>query len=201
MPDVVRGGAATATHDIDKSFFCPFFQEMGGLSGRIALALLIIVGLSRKDILRLLQAPLVMILPLAYFYFYPKGGENFFWAYAACGFLTVAQFSYVGEYLPRVFPLHLRGTGGSFATNVGGRMIGTSAALLTTTVVAPMIAGGATLVRPVHVAQAAGYVGLSVAVIAFALGWFLPEPQHEPMDEASEGLKAAVQNPGVTPAE
>ena len=27
--------------------------------------------------------------------------------------------------------MHLRGTGGSFATNVGGRMIGTSAALMT----------------------------------------------------------------------
>jgi hypothetical protein len=46
---------------------------------------------------------------------------------ALCGFLTVAQFSYFGEYLPKVFPLHLRATGGSFATNVGGRMLGTSA--------------------------------------------------------------------------
>jgi hypothetical protein len=35
-----------------------------------------------------------------------------------------------------MFPLHLRGTGGSFATNVGGRMIGTSAAFLTSNIVA-----------------------------------------------------------------
>ena len=45
-----------------------------------------------------------------------------------CGLLTVAQFSYMSEYLPKVFPVHLRGTGGAFATNVGGRMIGTMAA-------------------------------------------------------------------------
>ncbi|MCX6128444.1 MAG: hypothetical protein NTX25_05185, partial [Proteobacteria bacterium] len=50
--------------------------------------------------------------------------------------------------LPKVFPLHLRGTGGSFATNVGGRMIGTSMAIVTTKLVAPLIAGGADLVKP-----------------------------------------------------
>ena len=48
------------------------------------------------------------------------------------GLLTVAQFSFWGNYLPRVYPTYLRGTGESFAANIGGRMIGTSAALLTT---------------------------------------------------------------------
>ena len=42
---------------------------------------------------------------------------------------TVSQFSFWGNYLPRVYPVHLRGTGESFAANVGGRMIGTSASL------------------------------------------------------------------------
>ena len=41
------------------------------------------------------------------------------------GLFTVAQFSFWGNYLPRVYPTHLRGTGESFAANVGGRMIGT----------------------------------------------------------------------------
>ena len=45
------------------------------------------------------------------------------------GFMTIAQFSFWGNYLPRVYPTYLRGTGESFAANVGGRMIGTSAAL------------------------------------------------------------------------
>ena len=41
------------------------------------------------------------------------------------GLFTVAQFSFWGNYLPRVYPTHLRGTGESFAANVGGRMLGT----------------------------------------------------------------------------
>lgn len=65
-------------------------------------------------------------------------GQLFLLAYGVCGLLTVAQFSYFGEYLPKVFPLHLRGTGGSFATNVGGRMIGTSMAVVTSNLIAQM---------------------------------------------------------------
>ena len=47
--------------------------------------------------------------------------------------VTVAQFSFWGNYLPRVYPTRLRGTGESFAANIGGRMIGTFAAYVTTT--------------------------------------------------------------------
>ena len=49
------------------------------------------------------------------------------------GFFTVAQFSFWGNYIPLVFPLHLRGTGESFAANIGGRVIGTAAAWFTLT--------------------------------------------------------------------
>ena len=107
---------------------------------------------------------------------FPQGGEAFLWAYAVCGLLTVAQFSYFGEYLPKVFPLHLRGTGGSFATNVGGRMIGTSMAFVTTSLVAPWLASGGPLL-PMHVAKAAGIVATTIAVLSFAIGFLLPEPK------------------------
>jgi hypothetical protein len=156
-----------------------FFQEMGGLAGRVALALLLIIGIARRSLLRIFQLPAVFVLPVTYFALFHKGGDAFLWAYAVCGFLTVAQFSYFGEYLPKVFPLHLRGTGGSFATNVGGRMIGTSASFLTTVVMAPMIAGGVESVRPMHIAQAAGLVATGIAVLALALGFLLPEPRQE----------------------
>jgi hypothetical protein len=156
-----------------------FFQEMGGLAGRIALALLLIVGIARRSLLRVFQFPAVILLPITYFYLFQHGGDRFLWAYAACGFLTVAQFSYFGEYLPKVFPLHLRGTGGSFATNVGGRMIGTSASLVTTSLLAPMIAGSVEAVRPMHIAQAAGWLATGIAVLALILAYFLPEPKQE----------------------
>ena len=160
-----------------------FFQEMGGLTGRIALALLLIVGIARRTLLKLFQFPAVIILPVTYFVLFKQGGDAFLWAYAACGFLTVAQFSYFGEYLPKVFPLHLRGTGGGFATNVGGRMIGTSASFLTTGVLAPMFAGSVEAVRPMHIAQAAGWLALGIAVLALVLGHFLPEPKTETLAE------------------
>lgn len=155
-----------------------FRQEMGGLVGRILLAVLLIVGMSRVALLKVFQVPALIIMPLTYFYFFQQGGETFLLAYAVCGLLTVAQFSYFGEYLPKVFPMHLRGTGGSFATNVGGRMIGTSMAFVTTNFLAPMLAGAGP-VLPLHVAKAAGIVATSIAVLAFILGFLLPEPKEQ----------------------
>lgn len=155
-----------------------FHQEMGGLVGRISLAILLIVGISRVALLKIFQIPALIILPLTYFMFFGQGGTTFLIAYAVCGLLTVAQFSYFGEYLPKVFPMHLRGTGGSFATNVGGRMIGTSMAFVTTNLVAPMLAGSGPLL-PLHVAKAAGIVATSIAVISLIVGLFLPEPKEE----------------------
>lgn len=153
-------------------------QELGGLIGRILLAVLLIVGISRVALLRIFQWPAVVLLPLTYFHYFEQGGSAFLWAYGLCGLLTVAQFSYFGEYLPKVFPMHLRGTGGSFATNVGGRMIGTSMAFVTTSLIAPMHAGSGPLL-PSHVAMAAGCVGTSIAIISILLGFLLPEPKAE----------------------
>ena len=132
-------------------------------------------------LLKVFQIPALFMIPLAYFLLFQSGGSSFYFAYGICGLLTVAQFSYFGEYLPKVFPLHLRGTGGSFATNVGGRMIGTSMAVVTTNVVAPFIAGKAVL-TPMIMAQAAGYVATTIAVLAFIIGFFLPEPKDQVMD-------------------
>lgn len=153
-------------------------QELGGLFGRIILAVLLIWGISRVKLLKIFQIPALVLLPLTYFKLFEQGGPAFLWAYGICGLLTVAQFSYFGEYLPKVFPMHLRGTGGSFATNVGGRMIGTSMAFVTTSFVAPMLAGKGPLL-PSHVAMAAGYVGTAIALISFIVGFLLPEPKTE----------------------
>ncbi|HEX2750950.1 MAG TPA: MFS transporter [Verrucomicrobiales bacterium] len=155
-----------------------FRQEMGGLIGRILLAALLIFGISRVAILKVFQVPALAVLPLTYFVFFEKGGELFLWSYFVCGLLTVAQFSYLGEYLPKVFPLHLRGTGGSFATNVGGRMIGTVMATLNTSWLAPMLAGSGPLL-PKHIAMAAGIIGTAMAVIAFIAGFLLPKPKED----------------------
>src|SRR5262249_24071987 len=103
------------------------WQELGGLTGRIILAVLLLFVPSRT-LIRLFLVPGVALFPLTYFKLVSADYVIFATAIFFCGLLTVAQFSFLSEFLPRVFPLHLRGTGGSFATNLGGRMIGTMAA-------------------------------------------------------------------------
>ena len=152
------------------------FQESGGLVGRILLALLLITSIGHRPLLQLFVVPGIILLPVTYWILYHESGAAMQWGIFLCGLMVVAQFSYFGEYLPKVFPLHLRGTGGSFATNVGGRMFGTSAAFLTTNVIAPMIHSGSTFDS---VAIAAGLVGTGVFVLAFFATFLLPEPKPE----------------------
>jgi len=151
------------------------FQEFGGLAGRIALAYLAVRILSRRRLLHLFQIPGLILLPLVFLGPATSNLSLLKWGIGIVGFLTIAQFSFWGNYLPRVYPTFLRGTGESFAANVGGRMIGTSAALLTTSLVASM--PGAT--PPIKLAHAAALVGTAAYVIGFAASFWLPEPRQE----------------------
>ena len=151
------------------------WQELGGLGGRIALAALLVVAISRGKLLRIFQVPGLLIFPLTYIWLFRDQPALFQFGMAAAGFLTVAQFSYFGEYLPKIFPLHLRGTGGSFATNVGGRMIGTSCAFLTANILAPQLPGNTFE----QVALAAAITGTGVYIIGLGLSFLLPEPPAE----------------------
>jgi hypothetical protein len=153
-----------------------FGQETGGLVGRIILAGLLITAIPRGRMLRLFLLPGVIFFAVTYFQLYHVGGGAFAAGIFFCGMLVVAQFSYFGEYLPKIFPVHLRGTGGSFATNVGGRMIGTSGAYLSTNVIAPMLSSTPTFD---HYALAAGITGTAVLAIAFGLSFLLPEPKED----------------------
>ncbi len=103
------------------------FQEFGGLTGRILLAVLAAVIISRRRLLHLFQLPGLVLVPLVFFLTPGIGLEMAQWGIFLVGLATIAQMSFWGNYLPRVYPTHLRGTGESFAANVGGRMIGTCA--------------------------------------------------------------------------
>ncbi len=147
------------------------WQELGGLTGRILLAILVSL-VPAKRLLQLFVVPGILLFPFTYTQLVTGDFLWFATAIFFCGLLTVAQFSYLSEFLPKVFPLHLRGTGGSFATNVGGRMIGTMAATLNTAVLADAFGGG-----PTGVAMAAAAIGGAVYLIAFVTSFFLPTPQ------------------------
>lgn len=149
------------------------FQEFGGLAGRILLAGLAAVIIGRRRLLYVFQVPGLILLPLAFF-FAPAGGVAWVqWGIFLVGLTTIAQFSFWGNYLPRVYPTYLRGTGESFAANVGGRMIGTCAALVTTQLVNVMPGG----TGPIRLAYASALVGTSAYVIGFAASFWLPEPK------------------------
>ena len=165
--------AAAITARGDRVQLC---QEIGGLVGRILLAILVVMAIARRSLLRVFVVPGLLFLPLTYFALYHSSSAAFSTGIFVCGLLIVAQFSYFGEYLPKAFPIHLRGTGGSFATNVGGRMIGTSAAFLSTNLIAPLFA---TTPTASHYALAAGIVGTGAFVLALGLTFLLPEPKAE----------------------
>lgn len=152
-----------------------FWQEGGGLIGRFLLAYLAVVIVSRRRLLRIFQVPGLFLLPVVFLYAAVTDLMLLEIGILLVGLVTVAQFSFWGNYLPRVYPLHLRGTGESFAANVGGRMIGTSAALVTTQLA--KIMPGAT--PPTKIAYAAAAVGLFVYAVGLALSFLLPEPKQE----------------------
>lgn len=150
------------------------WQEIGGLTGRIVLAVLLGVVASRW-LIRGFLLPGVALFPATYLVLYYGEYNTFAAAIFFCGLLTVGQFSYLSEFLPKVFPVHLRGTGSSFATNVGGRMVGTMFALVNTELLAPLFPGE----NPVKVATAAAVIGGSVYFVGLIATFFLPEPKAE----------------------
>ena len=156
-------------------------QEVGGLVGRFLLAVLAIRIVSRRKLLRVFQIPGLMIIPLA-FALTPMHSLTALTAGAfLAGLFTVAQFSFWGNYLPRVYPVHLRGTGEGFAANIGGRMIGTSFAWVTNTIaVQPFVPGDSPAIK---MAYAAAAVALFVYLVGSIACFWLPEPGQEDLPE------------------
>jgi MFS family permease len=149
------------------------WQEFGGLAGRFALAFLAVRIVSRRNLLRVFQAPGLFLVPLVFLYPAVHDVDLLKVGIFFAGLLTVAQFSFWGNYLPRVYPLHLRGTGESFAANVGGRILGTSAALIIT--YTPLVQ----YMPGKKVAYAAAIVAFGVYLAGNILCFWLPEPKQQ----------------------
>jgi hypothetical protein len=149
------------------------FQEFGGLAGRILIAYLAVRIASRRRLLRIFQVPGLVLVPIVFAIVATSSLSLLRWGIFLYGVTTIGQFSFWGNYLPRVFPTYLRGTGESFAANVGGRMIGTSAALLTTQLANVMPGASA----PAQLAYASALVGTSAYALGLVAGFWLPEPK------------------------
>lgn len=161
-------------------------QEAGGLVGRFILAFLAVRIVSRRKLLRIFQIPGLIIVPLVFLYPAVHDLTLLKWGIFFAGLFTVAQLSFWGNYLPRMYPTHLRGTGESFSANVGGRMVGTSAALLTTQF-AVLFGGndpGLSLAEKAHyLAYGAAAVAFLVYAIGLIASFWLPEPKQEELPE------------------
>lgn len=152
-------------------------QEIGGLVGRFLLAVLAAHIFSRRALLRLFLVPGLVLMPIVFAYTAVTGLSPLYVGIFFAGLVTVAQFSFWGNYLPRVYPMHLRGTGESFAANIGGRMIGTSFAALTNFIAAQAFMPGG---NPAHkMAYTAAAVGAGVYLVGLVASCWLPEPGPE----------------------
>jgi MFS family permease len=169
-------------------------QEIGGLLGRFLFAVLAVHIVSRRALLRAFQLPGLIIVPLVFWLFLTIDNREFFTidlqsvylgrfpittvslGVLLAGLFTVAQFSFWGNYLPIAYPLHLRGTGESFAANIGGRALGVGFLAITTTLATQDFTPGDS--PPEKMAKAAAIVGFFVFAAGSILCCFLPEPKH-----------------------
>jgi hypothetical protein len=187
-PDQGRIRQATAAHYSK-------VQEVGGLVGRFLLALLVVRVVSRRALVRIFQVPGLLLMPLIFgivavrnpTLFMIGSGPTaqsvtlFHFGIFVAGLLIVAQFSFWGNYLPRVYPVHLRGTGESFAANIGGRLIGTSFAALANLLAASSLMPGGS--PPMRMAYTAALLAFVVFLGGFIASFWLPEPQTESLPE------------------
>jgi MFS family permease len=155
------------------------YQEFGGLLGRVLLAVLAVRIVSRRALLWTFQLPGLLVVPIVFYFAADSSLAWAKWGIFAAGLFTVSQFSFWGNYLPRMYPTYLRGTGESFAANVGGRMIGTFAAWVTPKLATSMPAGPPAR----QLAYAAAIVALVVYVGGVLASFSLPEPAHEELPE------------------
>ena len=106
--------------------------ELGTFGGRLLFTILVVRVATQRRLLRLGLVPGLMVFSWVYFF-----AATHSLMLLKCGVFLAAvcmnsSFSFLWNYLPWVYPTHLRGTGESFAGNIGGRAIGASTALLTT---------------------------------------------------------------------
>ena len=149
------------------------FQELGTIAGRLLFAVLVGWIAVQRRLLRVFLVPGLIVFSCVYFF-----AATHSLVLLKCGVFLAAlllngPFSLWGNYLPRVYPTHLRGTGESFALNIGARVIGASAAILTTQLANVMPGAGAAA----RLAYSAGTVAVLAYLLSLVGSFWLREPE------------------------
>ena len=155
------------------------FQELGTIAGRLLFAFLVVRIASQRRLLRIFFLPGLIVFSWVYFFAATHSLVLLICGIFLAGLLLNGPFSLWGNYLPRVYPTHLRGTGEGFAINIGARVIGASSVLLTTQLANVMPGPSAAA----HLAYSAG----SVAVLAYTMSligsFWLREPEGDQLPD------------------
>jgi len=149
--------------------------DTGALIGRILLAGLVVWFVSRRPMLRAMLWMGLGLFPLVFLGPALDDANTFKYAVLAVTLVVGMQYSYWGNYLPRVFPVHLRGTGESFAMSIGGRVLAPLAAVATTQLANVMPGATPTL----KLANSMAVVAVFATVCALVVSRWLPEPSAE----------------------
>jgi MFS family permease len=161
LPVLAQEQAVSAVH---------LFSDLGNIVGRVLFALLVVRISGDRRQLRYFVIPALAVFPIVYLVAAQSSIDALKAGTFVVTVLVTAQLSFWGNYLPKVYPTHLRGTGESLATNVGGRVLGTSAALATTTL-ANVMPGNPSM----QLAYASALVGTVASLAAFIGSFSLPE--------------------------
>jgi hypothetical protein len=150
------------------------FQELGTIAGRLVFALLVVRIATQRTLLRIFLVPGLAVFAWVYFFAATHSLALLKLGIFLAGLFLNGVFSLWGNYLPRMYPTHLRGTGESFALNIGGRLLGASAALVTTQL-ANVMPGGGTAAR---LAYSAGTVAVLACSMSLIGSFWLREPKN-----------------------
>ncbi len=149
--------------------------DTGALLGRFLLTGLVVWFVSRVPMLRWMLWVGLALFPLVFLGPALQDADLFKYAVLLVTLVVGVQYSFWGNYLPRVFPLHLRGTGESFAISIGARVIAPFMALAT-----PLLSNvmpGAT--PTLRLAHSMALIAVLTTLCALLLSRWLPEPPAE----------------------
>jgi MFS family permease len=149
--------------------------DTGAMLGRFLLAGLVVWFVSRRPMLRWMLWCGLVVYPFVFLGPAIHDLQLFKYAVLVVTLIVGVQYSYWGNYLPRVFPVHLRGTGESFAMSFGGRTLAPLCALATTQLSNVMPGATPTL----KLASSMALVAVTATVCALILSRWLPEPAAE----------------------
>jgi MFS family permease len=150
------------------------FEGLGAIAGRLLFAFLVVRIATQRNLLRIFVVAGLVVFPCVYFFAATHSLVLLEYGFFLASLVFNGPLSLWGNYLPRMYPTHLRGTGESFAFNIGARVIGASGVLFTMQL-ANIMPGGGAAARLAYSAGTLAVLALSLSLIG---SFWLREPEH-----------------------